>query len=475
MANTLDKTQNGKDWRWTPPSVDAMRAAYTGSTTAQAKTPVNPNGAVFDETSLGNAVAKPVTEKPVPHNYKFDETSIASKAVNNSPTPPAAQNPVPSAPATTESAIAARAAQTSSAPVASQPSMYDQVRQMYEELYGQLPENRDYTKEISDLYDKAYASRLAQLQSGYDEVQRALAAAGERIPRAYQEQSNALAAEYERQRANMNERLAASGINSGAGAQAALAQSTGYLNSAGQIRQAQADAQADLEREIASQEAQYQNAIAQALADNDYQRAVALTQEMKDYQSRAMQIAQMGLGIGQNRISAQTQALSADQQTALDRAKTLASYGDFSGYASLYGQDAANNMRDVWLAQNPQFAYMTGNMSADDYYRLTGQYAPGTQPRYTYTPPAADNGDTETEIVRDIPTYDEEPTEPVTTTGMDARSFGRMMSSIGTARNATEASTAFNAAVAPNWDGMSESQKANVRSVMRGFGYNING
>lgn len=33
-------------------------------------------------------------------------------------------------------------------------------------------------------------------------------------------------------------------------------------------------------------------------------------------------------------------------------------------------------MRSVWVASNPQLAYNTGAINADEYYRMTGKYPP---------------------------------------------------------------------------------------------------
>lgn len=285
----------------------------------------------------------------------------------------------------------------------------------------------DYSKQINDLYDKQYAAQLAQIQASYDQTKRQLAEAGEKIPAAYQQQQNALAGDYERNRANMNERMALNGINTGAGSQAALAQNAGYLSNSAQLRQAQADAQAALERELANQEAQYQASISQALAQNDYQRAVALMNEMKDAQNRS-----------------------------LEQAKLLAGYGDFSGYASLYGQDTADNMRSVWLAQNPLYAYYTGNLSADDYYKLTGQRAPGTSSGSSYTPRTTtppDDG-----IVRDLPTG---------ATGA-GKSYG--LYDLLDARTAQEALAAYNRMSDSEWDNLSASQQAQILKRLESFG-----
>ena len=58
----------------------------------------------------------------------------------------------------------------------------------------------------------------------------------------------------------------------------------------------------------------------------------------------------------------------------MTEAANRAEYGDFSGYASIYGQGIADQMREVWIAQNPMVAYSTGAISADEYMMLTGKY-----------------------------------------------------------------------------------------------------
>ena len=121
----------------------------------------------------------------------------------------------------------------------------------------------------------------------------------------------------------------------------------------GALRTAQADAMTEADRGIAELERQYQANVSSAIADNDYQRAQALLNEYNNGYTRD-----------------------------LNTAKTLAAYGDFSGYAGLYGQDTANNMAALWKAQNPDLAYNTGRMSAEEYKAVTGKYPKGyTAPR----------------------------------------------------------------------------------------------
>lgn len=313
------------------------------------------------------------------------------------------------------------------------PDRTGDITALYDSLMGLLPENRDYSAEIGSLYDAQREAALARLEEEYNKTQAALREAGANIGGAYRDQRQALAAENMRQRANMNEQMAASGLNVGAGSQAQLAQNAAYMSGTAGINQSQAEAQASLEREMAAKEAEYQSAITSALRDNDYQKALALTQELKDYQQRAMQLASMGINIGMAGASAmqsewnrQAQeawqkaqmgmelsaeersallsAMYGDRQMGLESAKLLAGYGDFSGFESLYGKETADRMRELWLAQNPDFAYMTGQMTAEDYYRLTGKQAPGTTPTTTYTPTATTpTTTTEPEPTRPLP------------------------------------------------------------------------
>lgn len=100
---------------------------------------------------------------------------------------------------------------------------------------------------------------------------------------------------------------------------------------------------------MAELETQYKSAVAQAIAENDYNRAKALMDEYGNQENR-------------------------DATTA----KILAGYGDFSGYAKLYGDDVANNMAQYWISQNPKLAYDMGRISAEDYARLTGKSSGGS-------------------------------------------------------------------------------------------------
>ena len=66
-----------------------------------------------------------------------------------------------------------------------------------------------------------------------------------------------------------------------------------------------------------------------------------------------------------------------DAERAQQMASDLGSYGDFSGYAELYGEDAAKQMAMTWATPNPLPAYLNGTITADQYYEITGEYPRG--------------------------------------------------------------------------------------------------
>lgn len=62
---------------------------------------------------------------------------------------------------------------------------------------------------------------------------------------------------------------------------------------------------------------------------------------------------------------------------AQSEAAARAKYGDFDGYAALYGKDTAERMRQYWIAANPDVAYGMGLITPERYYAVTGALAPG--------------------------------------------------------------------------------------------------
>jgi len=188
---------------------------------------------------------------------------------------------------------------------------------------------------INAMYDAQKESQLGTLKSAYDQSKSEYQAAQEKIAPQYQKAANELSVQYERNRQNFNRQAAATGINTGTASQAALARQGEYQRDFGGLRTSESEAQAEAARQMALLESKYQSDVAEAIANNDYQRAAALYEEFKN-----------------------------SQNVDLKNAQILAEFGDFSGYEALYGKEEAENMFYIWAAQNPQLAYNAGRITA---------------------------------------------------------------------------------------------------------------
>lgn len=194
---------------------------------------------------------------------------------------------------------------------------------------------------VNQMYDAQRAAREAELKNAYDQSMSAYQEAQGKIAPEYQQKANDLGVQYERQRHNFWNQAAASGINTGVSAQESLARGGEYQRDFGALRTSEAEQQAAVERQMADRKAQYQNDVAAALAENDYQRAGALLDEYNNGYSRD-----------------------------LENAKLLASYGDFTFFENLYGKDRANNMFLLWASQNPDLAHNTGRITDDQFRNI---------------------------------------------------------------------------------------------------------
>lgn len=213
-------------------------------------------------------------------------------------------------------------------------------------------------KSINEMYDAQKQNTITELESAYQQNRAAQEQAAQQIEPTYNDRANQLAGEYERSRRNLNAQANANGLNTGTASQMALAQNSAYQGRMGALRTSQAEAETAAQRQAAELEAAYKNAVASAISQNDFNRAKALYDEYNNAQSRAE-----------------------------SRAATLAKYGDFSGYGDIYGGDSAAYMQSIWNAQNPDLAYQTGRISAQEFKGITGSYPAGYSSVGSYTPP----------------------------------------------------------------------------------------
>lgn len=217
----------------------------------------------------------------------------------------------------------------------------------FDEAYNKY-KNGAQGQAISGMHDAARDANLANMEAEYNRNRSQQEADAAKIAGKYREQFNDLGAQYEKQRRNNNLQAAANGLNTGTASQMQLAQMGNYQKGYGQLGAAQATEEATAARGLSDLEAAYRSQVNAAIANADYQKAAALLQGYNDDRARQMQ-----------------------------EAATMAGYGNFNLYADLYGQDTADQMRQLWIAQNPLLAYNTGAITAAQYTKMTGKPAPG--------------------------------------------------------------------------------------------------
>lgn len=220
-----------------------------------------------------------------------------------------------------------------------------------------LPEAKDQSESINKIYDAQQKAKTDALKAAYDQNMADYDAQAAKIPQTYNEARRQVSTQADISRANLNEQMAGSGINVGAGSQLALSQQNSRNAAMGKVSSAEADAMSALEAQRQKVKAAYQNAVAQAISENDAARAKAIYAEAQRVDNSIVNTAVKQLSV--DTTLAENERSRLEQQAA-----TLAKYGDFSGYAALgYSQDQIDAMQKVWGAQNPKL-----------YYERTGAY-----------------------------------------------------------------------------------------------------
>lgn len=132
---------------------------------------------------------------------------------------------------------------------------------------------------IKSMYDANRKAQEEALRASYEKNLGALDYQQSKINPTYDAAANNAGAQAAIQRANFNEGAAAAGLNTGAGSQAELSMRNAEAANISAIRKAQADAQADLEQQRSQLAIEYQNAIRDAVAKNELNKAQALYEE----------------------------------------------------------------------------------------------------------------------------------------------------------------------------------------------------
>lgn len=186
---------------------------------------------------------------------------------------------------------------------------------------------------LREMYAANLASQQAQLEAAYKQNLSQLEESLSKSDAGYTEQKRQTTGTAAQQAANWREMANAMGLNSGAFGQAALAQSNQLQSNLNVLNTAQATAQSDIERQRALLGQQYQLAILEAQANNDFELANALYSEAVRQEEALRQ---------QEQFNAQMQLQYA--QMAQDMMGTLIRSGNFTPSSRLTGVYSDNDV-----------------------------------------------------------------------------------------------------------------------------------
>ncbi len=200
---------------------------------------------------------------------------------------------------------------------------------------------------IRQMYANSLASTNAQLETDYKAALENLDQQKVANQEAAEKAVTATKTEADRAAVAKAEYAAASGLSSGARAQARIARDNQLANDLTAIRTAQIDADAEIERKRGLLAQDYAAAISKAQADNDLKLAEALYEEAKKAED----------------------SLRADQRAAAD---LLAKAGDFTRYGQLYGlsEDEIAALRAAFLGSGEE--YDTHGYTEDEIKAMQG-------------------------------------------------------------------------------------------------------
>lgn len=182
----------------------------------------------------------------------------------------------------------------------------------------------DYSEYIEEMNRAQQEAALAELRAAYEKNLAGMDRTQQSISPTYQAARNQAAGNAARQQQAFNEYAAAYGLNSGTAGQAQLAMSNALQGNLSGIDTAEANALSDLELQRSQTEIDYNNAIAQAKAEGNYQLAQQLyTEKVRVDEALQAQIAQAA----QNELARQQMAMQQSQQDwenqfALDKYNT---------------------------------------------------------------------------------------------------------------------------------------------------------
>lgn len=336
----------------------------------------------------------------------------------------------------------------------------------------------DYSQYISDMNKARQEAARAQLKAAYDKNMAQLNRTAEQIPVEYQNARNQAAAQSGLQAQNFNEYAAARGLNTGAGGQAQLAFRNALQGNLSSLDQAEASSLADLELQRAQAETDYNNAIAQANAQGNYELAQQLYSEKVRVDEALRE--QMIWKAQQDFQQLQFDTANSQWQQQFDASQraSLADQGwNYLSIGQIPPQEVLDAMGiDANSAQNIA-SYYTGLARAKT---TSGGGGGGYKPKYTAAQLMGyieDGVDLTPQMLKDFEyyngvSYDEYtsgPTQNPTDTGMNESYFGAMARNIVAQIEGGHTDT-VSSGLDSVWDRLSQNQKQQIHSLLGRYG-----
>jgi len=194
---------------------------------------------------------------------------------------------------------------------------------------------------INEIYQQQLEARRAAIESAYKQNTASLDRTAEQIPVTYQSARNQAAGQAAISQKNFDEYAAASGLNSGAAAQARLASNTALQSTLGSISQAEAQALADIELQRRQLEDRYRAEIAAAIAESNAEKARTLYNEYVRQQEALADAKRVAADEAYRQRTLAMQEADTDYERKLRAAEIAYKlYGDTSLYNQLFGISA---------------------------------------------------------------------------------------------------------------------------------------
>lgn len=268
----------------------------------------------------------------------------------------------------------------------------------------------DYSNYLEEMYAANRKAALAAINNAYQQNVNAIERAGEGVDTRYQNARNQAAGSAELAARNFAEYAAAYGLGSGTSGQAELARNITLQNNLNDLTAEEAGIYADLELQKSNAEVEYNNAIAEAEANNDSQLAAALYQEKVRVQNALIQqqqtLFEQALAEKQFQFQQQQADVSNNQwQQQFDYQKQqdqLAAEQQNKQYLAAWGESMLENgfmpteemLAAMGLSSDQAQAYLNAykQMAAMSAGSSTGS-SYQSQKQYDSVPPAPDDKD----------------------------------------------------------------------------------